>query len=553
MYGRYRSSMAVPRRRALLALQAIVLVAVALAATACGGGGKAAAPPTAPLAPQLPAKHGGTLHLVTAASSIALDPAFASDPASQRIAFVTCETLLTYADQPGEGGRTLIPGLARELPTVGKDGRSFTFALKAHVHFANGAVVTPDDIKATFERLMDPRLHSPGAVLFGDLKGLAAYREGRAPDISGITTSAGGVTFHLNTSGRSLLARVASAYACPLPAGTPHRPIGARAWRADATGPYRLASATPGHLTLVRNTGFTAPVLGPRGVADRIDVRLGLGSDAAIAAVADGQADAVLDGPPGAAPPLPAGADLLAAPSGGVAYLRIDAGWPPFDLQGVRQAVSVALDRRAIARAAGPGAAVGTDAVLPATMPSARPASVGALTPDPVLARRLFLRAVAEGGEKGPFDVTLRVCPGAVCAAQAAVVAHALGPLMGSKVRIVHGGERPLELGWLHPAYADPAAIVEPIVAPGGFRNAEPPPPVAGDSGLVRLTRHADVSLGDARTQAFDRVARRIALRADPVTILAHANFPLVVSSRIHEPFVHPIVGIDLAALTPKP
>ena len=61
-------------------------------------------------------------------------------------------------DRPGEGGRTLIPGLARELPSVGKDGRSFTFALKAHVHFANGAVVTPDDVKATFERLMDPRL-----------------------------------------------------------------------------------------------------------------------------------------------------------------------------------------------------------------------------------------------------------------------------------------------------------------------------------------------------------------------------------------------------------
>ncbi len=63
--------------------------------------------------------------------------------------------------------------------------------------------------------------------------------------------------------------------------------------------------------------------------------------------------------------PLPTGAELLAAPSGGVAYLRIDAGWPPFDLQGVRQAVSVALDRRAIARAAGPGAAVGTDARAP--------------------------------------------------------------------------------------------------------------------------------------------------------------------------------------------
>jgi ABC-type transport system substrate-binding protein len=555
MRSRYRAAMAVPRRRRVRAARSAVgVLLLALAASACGGGGgHAAARPSAPLAPSLPARHGGTLRLVTASRSVALDPAFASTPAAQRIAFVTCLPLLTYADEPGEGGRTLIPGLARELPDVGKDGRSFTFALKAHVLFANGDTVTPADVKATFERLLDPRLHSPGAALFGDLKGLAAYRAGRVKTITGITISAGGVTFHLNTSGRSLLARVASAYTCPLPEGTPHRPIGAQAWRDDATGPYRLGTATAGRLTFVRNSNFSAPIVGPRGIADRIDVRLGLGADAAIAAVAGGRADAVLDGPTGAAPPLPAGAVFLAAPSGGVAYLRIDAGWPPFDLSGVRQAVSLALDRRAIAAAVGKGAAIGTDAMLPATMPSARAASVGALEPDPVLARRLYVRAVAEGGETGATDVTLRVCPGAVCAAQAALIADSLDPILGTTIRLVHGGQRPLELGWLHPAYADPAAIVEPVVAPGGLRRPTPPPPVPGDSALVRLTRHADVLLGDARTQAFDRVARRIAQRSDPVTILAHANFPLVVSSSIGEPFVHPIVGIDLAALTPNP
>jgi ABC-type transport system substrate-binding protein len=542
--------MSVPRRRPAIA---IGLAAFACALSACGGGGAAAARPAPPLEPLLPAKHGGTLRLVSAGDRVSLDPAFASTPAARRIAFATCVPLLTYADEPGEGGRTLIPGLARELPAVGKDGKSFTFALKAHVEFANGATVTPADVKATFERLLDPRLHSPGATLFGDLKGLAAYRDGRAKDISGITISAGGVTFHLNTSGRSLLARVASPYTCTLPAGTPHRPIGAVAWREDATGPYRISTSGGGRLDLVRNERYSAGVLGPRGVADRIDVRLGLGATAAIAAVADGSADAVLDGPPGAAEPLPAGVDLFAAPAGGVAYLRIDAGWPPFDLPGVRQAISLALDRRAIARAAGPGAAVGTDAMLPATMPSARPASAGALSPDPALARRLYLRAIAEAGEKGPFEITLRVCPGAVCEAQATAVDTALASVLGKKVPLVHGGERPLELGWLHPQYADPAAVVEPIVAPGGLRNATPPPPVPGDSALVRLTRHADVLLGDARTQGFDRVARRIAQRNDPVTILAHANFPIVVSSRIHEAFVQPIVGIDLAALTPNP
>ena len=367
--------MAVPgRRRALLALFAAL--GLALAAGACGGGSAHVVRPSAPLAPDLPAKHGGTLRLVAAGRKIALDPAFASDPASQRVAFVTCETLLTYADQPGEAGRTLIPGLARELPSVAKDGRSFTFALKAHVRFANGQVVTPADLKATFERLMDPRLHSPGARLFGDLKGLAAYRDGRADTITGITISAGGITFHLNTSGRSMLARVASAYTCPLPAGTPHRPIGADAWRKDATGPYRLAAPRAGRLTLVRNEQFAAPVLGPRGdrrphrraSRPRRDAPRSQRSPPA-------PPTRCSTARPGASKPLPAGAVFMAAPSGDVSYLRIDAGWPPFDLQGVRTAVSIALDRSAIAAAVGKGAAVGTDALLPATMPSARAAS----------------------------------------------------------------------------------------------------------------------------------------------------------------------------------
>ena len=200
------------------------------------------------------------------ASKVSLDPAFASTPAARRIAFATCVPLLTYADQPGEGGRTIIPGLARELPSVGKDGRSFTFALKAHVEFANGATVTPADVKATFERLLDPHLHSPGAALFGDLKGLAAYRDGRAPDISGITISAG--RRHVPPQHERALAARARRLAVHVPAAGGHAaPPDRRASRGARTRrvPTGSRRAAAGTLTLVRNERYTAGVLGPRG------------------------------------------------------------------------------------------------------------------------------------------------------------------------------------------------------------------------------------------------------------------------------------------------
>ena len=405
-------------------------------------------------------------------------------PGRPPIAFVTCVPLLTYADEPGEGGRTLVPGLARRLPQVGKDGKSLHLALKAHVQFANGETVTPADVKATFDRLMDPKLHSPGAALFGDLKGLAAYRAGRADTISGITISAGGVTFHLNTSGRSLLARVASPYTCPLPASTPHTPIGATAWREDATGPYRLAADGGGHITLVRNDALQRRH--PRSARRRADPDRR--ADRPGRARGDRRRSRTARPTPcstgRAVPPRrwPTGATFLSradrrrlvpADRRGLAAVR-PAGRAHRDLARARPA----RDRRGD----GPGTAIGTDALLPATLPSARSASPDALRPDPELARRLYIRAISEAGEQGPFDITFRVCPGAVCKAEAEVVERAFEVVFGKRMPIVSGGSRPLELGWLHPLYADPAAIVEPIVAPTGLRGPTAPPPVAGDS-----------------------------------------------------------------------
>ena len=324
---------------------------------------------------------------------------------------------------------------------------------------------------------MDPKLPLAGRPCCSATSRVSPPTVTGAPDtITGITISAGGITFHLNTSGRSMLARVASAYTCPLPAGTPHRPIGDEAWTQDATGPVPACERrAPGHLTLVRNARFTAPVLGPRAIADRIDVRLGLGATAAIAAVAAGQRGRGARRPSRSLPTV-AGRRRVPGrrPAETSSYLRIDAGWPPFDLQGVRRRYRWrSTGGRSLRPSARALRSEPTRCCPPRCRAHAQP-RLGALRPDPVLARRLYLRAIDEGGEKGPFDVTLRACRRPVRGAGRSPVGRARRRARPD-VRIVHGGERPLELGWLHPGYADPAAIVEPIVAPDGLAQTGAP------------------------------------------------------------------------------
>jgi peptide/nickel transport system substrate-binding protein len=68
---------------------------------------------------------------------------------------------------PRDGGKTLIPDLAHSWE-IAKDGKTYTFFLRQGVQFHDGAELTAEDVKATFDRIARPPsgISIPRSILF---------------------------------------------------------------------------------------------------------------------------------------------------------------------------------------------------------------------------------------------------------------------------------------------------------------------------------------------------------------------------------------------------
>ena len=68
---------------------------------------------------------------------------------------------------PRDSGRTIIPDLAHSWQ-IAKDGKTYTFFLREGVEFHDGAELTADDVKATYDRIVKPPpgISIPRSILF---------------------------------------------------------------------------------------------------------------------------------------------------------------------------------------------------------------------------------------------------------------------------------------------------------------------------------------------------------------------------------------------------
>ncbi len=339
---------------------------------------------------------------------------------------LTGDGLLTYRQVEGEAGNELVPDLAVDKPQVSLDGKIYHFQLRPNVHYSNGKLVTPSDVRYTFERLL--RLVGPDT--FGGIRGARSCRPRRCDLSAGIVTDnpARTVTFRLYAPDPDFLHKLAFTQATIVPAGTPMRPAKRRP--IPGTGPYRMASFTPNlSVRLVRNrrfrewshaaqpTGFpdeiVANVVPAREQPDALRLRA---QKKRIALVEHGGAD--LTSSHGAVPFLsvvssPFRPLIHSHPRPVTFYLAFNTNRPPFNDPKARRAVNYALDRdKVVQLAAGEEANQPTCQVLPPNLPAYRrfcpytlPSADGAWTaPDPARAARL----VAASGTRGA-PVTLWV------------------------------------------------------------------------------------------------------------------------------------------------
>ncbi|GGL36085.1 ABC transporter substrate-binding protein [Phycicoccus endophyticus] len=137
---------------------AVLAAAAALALTACGGGGEepAASPGE------------GTIVVGITADPTQMLPWTVTSKQAIQVLSQVYSTLL----DTGESSEP-VAGLA-DLPEVSDDGLTYTFTLSEGVTFTDGSTLDSEDVKYTFDTIMDPDSKASSASYFGSVKSVEA-------------------------------------------------------------------------------------------------------------------------------------------------------------------------------------------------------------------------------------------------------------------------------------------------------------------------------------------------------------------------------------------
>jgi YVTN family beta-propeller protein len=366
------------------------------------------------------AHRGGTLTVASPSFEplATVDLAVGSLSSLWRFAALTNDGLLAYRHVAGQAGNQLVPDLARSMPELSRDGKTYRFQLRPNIHYSNGQLVRASDFRYAIERVFKLRPHPDDFArdTFRGIRGADQCGRRRCNLAGGIAADdgAGTITFHLSAPDPDFLYKLTFTFAAAVPAGTSL--YEAKRQPLPATGPYRIASFTRDSVRLARNPHFREwwEPAQPQGFPEEIVLKAVPTPSRGIALVEDDKAD--LTSWPTLTPFSVAPRfhpQIHRHPLAGMPYLVLDPGRPPFNDRRARQALNYAVDRKKILQLTTKGVLLGrpTCQVLPPNFPGYRrycpytldPSTSGTWTaPDRAEAARL----VAASGTAGA-SVTL--------------------------------------------------------------------------------------------------------------------------------------------------
>ena len=321
--------------------------------------------------------------------AVAAAPGCGGQPWEQQLQYATCARLLTFPDAPAPDGWRLVPEIAAAWPSLSPDGRTYTFRITPGFRFSppSDQMVTATTFKYTIERALSPALgpDPPTLSVASDIAGLPAYLGRNIPSHLRHPGHQKYPCDHADAPGARLPR--ADRAVLLLPGADRHPGRHERAPRTGSLGgPYYLSGNIGGVVAVLRrNPDYRGSR--PRRLA-AIVYREQPRTGEAVAGIQAGQADFVAEPDPALAQQTTV-ARHFGQPTAGhprryfmtpllaTDELAFDTRRGPFADPRLRQAVSYALDRPALAAALGD---LATDHYLPPGMPASPERHVSPLT-----------------------------------------------------------------------------------------------------------------------------------------------------------------------------
>ena len=466
-----------------------------------------------------------------------LDPVTCCSPATFVLHYVTGARLMDYRPAPDQ----IVPSVSQE-PLVSDGGRTWTFRIRPGFRFSppSGQAVTAETFRYTLERAVSPKLSNAYCreLLLSDIAGTDAYTKGKERHISGMSAQGNRLRIRLVKPSWTLPARLAAPCFTAVPVGTPIDPDGLEE-PIPSAGPYYVDYNLPDfQLVVKKNPNYRGPL--ERRV-DGLVVTENLSPSEAGDLVERGKADWVVDDEDPVAPAFAPGGRYereygasglsqryFHIPSNGTRFLLFNTVAGPLADRRLREAVALALDRRALAALAG---GVPHALFLSPGIPgySARDAFAAA----PAVARarslvggrrvRLLLAADAQSPQSEPVVRELRKQLARVgIDVEARLDVDPFGLAKAGHPRVDM-----LLAGW-YADFPDPASFFSEVLDGDFF------PQFFRDERWLARIRAATRVQGEARPQAYRRLDRALAQGPLPLTAISVGfGSPQLFSARV--------------------